>query len=61
MTVRRKLGDEENELRMWCVRLTMRATRKTGDVPCAADYRGTYNTVAAGEWSHLEAMDVSIR
>jgi hypothetical protein len=33
---------------MSCVRLTMRATRKAGEVPSAADYSGTYNDVAAG-------------
>ena len=27
----------------------MRATRKAGEVPCAADYSGTYNAVAAGQ------------
>ena len=33
---------------MWYVRLTMRATRKAGEVPRAANYSGTYNAVAAG-------------
>jgi hypothetical protein len=31
------------------VRLTLRATRKAGEVPCAAEYSGTYNAVAVGQ------------
>lgn len=30
----------------------MRATRKVGEIPCAANYSGTYNDVAAGQ-SHV--------
>lgn len=39
----------------------MRATRKAGDVPCAAEYCGAYNAVAVEESVTFQAMDVSIR
>jgi len=36
------------------VGLTMRATRKAGEVPCAAYHGGTYDAVAAGQ-SHVSS------
>jgi hypothetical protein len=46
MTVWRKFGNKEG---IEYVRLTMWATRKAREVPCAAEHSTAYNDVAAGQ------------